>query len=202
MTMKDVKRNHIVESACSLFLEKSIAAVTIKDIALCADVGEATVYRYFSTRSELVVACAIRLEEQVEKEFADPRDAVSGYEKLLRFYGVYLDIFLKNPALYRFLNEFDAYCINEGAVDLEKYADNLDRFKVLFTDAYDLGLKDGSVSPQENIDLFYYTTTHALLCLCKKLAASGGITRQDLLTDNADEIRTLNGIILSSLKGK
>ena len=201
MTMKDVKQNHIIESACALFLERSLPAVTLKDIAVSSGVGEATVYRYFSCRSELIVACAVKLQEQVEREFSDISGAFTGYEKLARFYGVYLDLFLKKPALYRFLNEFDAYCINEGALDLEIYADNMDKFKAIFDLAYKEGLSDKSVRPQTDIDLFYYTTTHSILSLCKKLAVGGGITRQDKITDNVAEIRTLTDIILSALKG-
>ena len=200
MTIKDAKRNFVIESACKLFLERSISAVTIKDIALASGIGEATVYRYFSKRSELVVACAVKLEEKVEKEFSSILGAYSGYEKLSRFYGVYLDIFTRKPTLYRFLNEFDAYCINEGNIDLERYADGLDRFKVLFLDAYNEGVTDGTVSTSDNIELFYYTTTHSLLSLCKKLAIEDGITRQDKLYDNASEVKTLIEIILSALK--
>ena len=200
MTIKDAKRNFVIESACSLFLEHSIPAVTIKDIACASGIGEATVYRYFSKRSELIVECAIKLEEKVEKEFSNILDACCGYEKISRFYGVYLDVFINKPALYRFLNEFDAFCINEGNIDLERYADGLDRFKALFSDAYNEGIADGTVSRCKNIELFYYTTTHSLLSLCKKLAIEDGITRQDKVCDNALEVKTLIEIILSSLK--
>ena len=200
MTMKDVKRNHVTESACELFLERSIPAVTIKDIAVSSGVGEATVYRYFNNRSELIVTCAIKLQEQVEKEFSGITKAKNGYEKLERFYSVYVDLFKRKPALYRFLNEFDAFCINEGTLDLEKYADNIDRFKVLFLSAYNEGVKDGSVRPQKDIELFYYATTHSILSLCKKLAVSGEMLRQDRMTDSKAEIARLIDIFLFSLK--
>ena len=199
MTMKDAKKNYVIDGACELFLKRSIPAVTIKDIATHTGVGEATVYRYFSGRSELIVACAIKLQEQVEAEFSGAVFAKNGYGKLRKFYGVYLYLFKKDPALYRFLNEFDAFCINEGTLNLEQYADNLDRFKVLFLSAYKEGLKDGSVRRKKDINLFYYTTTHSILSLCKKLAFAG-ITRQDGAIDSSLEIETLNKLFLLSLK--
>ena len=202
MTIKDAKKNYVIDGACELFLKRSIPTVTIRDIALHTGVGEATVYRYFSGRSELIVACAMKLQTQVEKAFSGITAAKSGFEKLKRFFGVYLELFNKDPALYRFLNEFDAFCINEGALDLEKYADNLDRFKALFLSAYNEGISDGSVQKQKDIELFYYTTTHSILSLCKKLAVSGEMVRQDKLIDNSQEISTLFDIFLFSLKSR
>ena len=58
MTLKDAKRNFVVDAAAELFLERSVGTGTIKDIAAASGLGEATIYRYFSGRGELLVACA------------------------------------------------------------------------------------------------------------------------------------------------
>ena len=65
-----------------------------------------------------------------------------------------------------------------------------------------LGQSDKSVRPVENIELFYYATTHAVLLLCKKLASKESVLRQDKRTDKAAEIRTLIRLILAQLKGE
>lgn len=200
MSIKEAKKNFIVDEAIGLFLERSVSVVTIRDVARRSGVGEATIYRYFSGRTGLIVACALRLQTQAEERFLGAADAVSGYERLACFYRAYLDTFLEKPELYRFLSEFDAFCISQGALDLEEYADHLDRFKEAFADAYAQGLADGTVRPVADLELFYYATTHAILSLCKKLAVGDGILRQDRLTDKAMELRTLLDLILSSLK--
>ena len=61
MTITDAKKNFIVGEALALFLERSIGEVTVHDIALRASVGEATIYRYFSTKLNLVCAAATQL---------------------------------------------------------------------------------------------------------------------------------------------
>ena len=48
--IKDTMKRAIAKKALGLFLEKSITEVKISDIAIEADVGEATVYRYFKTK--------------------------------------------------------------------------------------------------------------------------------------------------------
>lgn len=201
MTIKDAKRNFVIDEAARLFIEKSISSVTIKDIAKASGLGEATIYRYFSGREELVVACALKLQSAVEERFFDTSATSDGYRKIEKFYNAYYETFLHEPELYRFLSEFDAYCISEGIEGLEEYADNMDRFKAAFLAAYVEGLSDGSVRPVDNIELFYYSTTHAVLSLCKKLAVEGMI-RQDKLTDKTEEIRLLTDVILSFLAGK
>ena len=64
----------------------------------------------------------------------------------------------------------------------------MDRFKAVWLSAYEDGLKDGTVRPLDDPGLFYYATTHAVLSLCKKLAAERGVIRQDQLTDKAAEV--------------
>ena len=64
MTMKDAKLGFVTDGAVKLFLTGSISGVTVKDIAKECGVGEATVYRYFSTKSDLIIACAVKLQKK------------------------------------------------------------------------------------------------------------------------------------------
>ena len=169
MGVKDVRKNTIVERAIKLFCQQSIMEVKIKDVADACDIGEATFYRYFSRRRALVMACALKLSERMCELFEDNRSG-SGFERLSRFYYRFYEIFGDHAEYYRFLSEFDAYCINEELTVPEEYSDNLDIFKERFVAAYKDGLADGSVKKVWDLDLFYYSTTHAMLSLCKKLA--------------------------------
>lgn len=202
MTIKDAKRNFVIETATDLFLERSLHAVTIKDVAKASGLGEATIYRYFSGRGELVVACALKLQEKAERVFTERDLSDDGFRRIAKFYGAYLETFEKRPELYRFLSEFDAFCISEGALDLEEYADNMDKFFDAFISAYRDGIEDGSVRRIDDVELFYYSTAHAVLSLCKKLALEGGLLRQDSRTDGKAEIGLLIDVILSFLSAR
>ena len=200
MTIQDAKRAFVTDTATELFLKSSIASVTIRDVAVASGVGEATVYRYYSTRSNLIVACAVKLQAQVGAMFLDFGEDLDAYGKLARFYGAYLKLFRVRPDLYRFLSEFDAYCIASGETELEEYQDNFDRFRASMAEIYRRGVQEGSVQAVDDFDLFYQTTTHALLSLCKKLATERHIVRQDAAIDPCLEIKTLTDLILASLK--
>lgn len=199
MTITDAKTNYIIDKALALFLKKSIGETTVRDIALDAGVGEATIYRYFSTKYNLVCAAAAKLERQIYEIYFSRTDAANGFEKLDLFYRTYLEIFSSRREFFKFIGEFDAYMISEGKTDVSEYASGLDMFRELCSAAYDEGLSDGSISPVRDFQTFYYATTHGLLELCKKLSAAD-IVRQDIGADREAEIETLTEIILHRLK--
>ncbi len=201
MSFKDIRRKHIVSEAIGLFFEKSISEIKIKDVAEKSGVGEATFYRYFSNRATLIVACATRLQESVgQSYFATPSEG-TGFEKLTSFYSAFSRAFAEHPEYYRFLSEFDAYCISQEVKGLDEYSENMDVFKDAYISFYEEGLKDGTVKKVEDVETFYYASTHALLSLCKKLASEGNIVKQDALINKKAEIACLISVILSALQG-
>ena len=199
MTIKDAKRNFIVDEALALFFARSVREVTVHDIAVRAGVGEATIYRYFVTKQNLVCAAATRLEKRIYETYFDFGGAANGLEKLAIFYKTYQTLFTTHREFFKFINEFDAYMLSEGKTDSNEYASGLDTFKALCYQAYTQGLSDGSIAEVEDWDTFYYATTHALLELCKKLSTAD-IVRQDAAANKEKEIAVLTEIILCKLQ--
>ncbi len=199
MSIKDAKLDFIVSIAKDLFLKNGVSVVTIKDIAVEAGVGEATIYRYFSKKQNIVVAVALKLEEEILKKFFKLSKADTGYEKLSLFYNRFLEIFEKRKDYLKFISEFDSYFSNEKA-NLEDYEKGINSFYNVYIEAYNLGLEDKTIKEIENINLFYQTTTHSLMGLCKKLAYEHEILNQDSKILPKDEIICLINIILFNLK--
>ncbi len=54
----DRQRRQIMDAAAHVFAEKGYAATTTKDIALAADVGESTLYNYFESKRDILLAIA------------------------------------------------------------------------------------------------------------------------------------------------
>ena len=199
MSLKDAKINFLVDIATDLFMCRSIQDVTIRDIAVSAQVGEATIYRYFGKKQELVVQAAMKLQGIVSSGYFRLDDKLNGYQKLEAFYLSYLNIFDQHRNFYKFLSEFDAYMSTENKDILNPYEGAIDEYKSAFMKAYEQGLKDGSVKEQENIELFYFSTPHAVLELCKKLALKA-VLNQDLAIEKLGEVRCFINIVLSALK--
>lgn len=197
--IKETALDRIINDACELFLSRSVNDVTIADIAEKSEVGVATVYRYFSTKKNILEKCAIKLQTRVYEEYFK-LTGKTGYEKIKKFYFGYLEVFKAHPEFYGFINGFDAFMTVENGTELEEYSKGLDVFWEEFNKTYVEGLSDGSIKRVDDISVFYYATTHAMLELCKKLSANARIVKQDESVKKDEEIRALAEIVLSALK--
>ena len=73
MTVKAPKkseqtREHILETALSLFAEKGYAETTMRDIAGAADCSLGLAYRYFARKEEFILALYERLTDEFEEQ--------------------------------------------------------------------------------------------------------------------------------------
>ena len=200
MGFKDLKREYIVNSAKKLFLKNSIAEVTVKDISVVSGIGEATIYRYFKTKENLAIAVSMSLQQDVLKlPFEDPKS--SGLEQIQNFFNLFRNIFSDYREYFKFLYEFDTVYLKDAEnKENKEYSLGLDAFYDIFMKSYETGLKDKSIKAHDNIKLYYYTCTHSLLELCKKLAATDFGLKQDNEVKKVSEIEYLISMFISVLK--
>jgi AcrR family transcriptional regulator len=65
---RERRRSDIMDAAWALISEKGLDNTSIEDIAARAEVGTATVYNYFGTKSDLLQALFVRyIEEEVQR---------------------------------------------------------------------------------------------------------------------------------------
>ncbi len=200
MGLKDLKIKFVVDVATKLFLQDSINTVTIKDIAVEADLGEATIYRYFSNKENIILACVFKLMDDIAANYFKLSQGKTGFDKLSIFYNSFLDVFKNDPDFFFFLKEFDAFLYANKVKNLKAFERDINQYKIYFTNAYDLGLQDGSIKEVKNIDVFYFATTHSILELCKKLSLKRALLTQDKTIKKTLEIQCLINLILQSLK--
>lgn len=200
MKFKDVKKNFLVETAIKLFLVEGIDKVTIKDIANEAGVGEMTIYRYFGKKTNIVAEAVMQLQDIVFTDYFNVDNSKSGYEKLVMFYETFLNVFTEKPEFFKFIKEFDIYMMNEDSHMLQDYEDELGKFKNVYFASYYAGINDKSVKKNPDLELFYFTSTHALIELCKKLSYSKGVLPQDEKIVKTKEIQCLIDVFLSTVR--
>ncbi len=206
--LTQIKQHNIVaalDSACALFREKGIESVKMTDVARKAKIGIASLYRYFDTKEKLVIACAVKMWEQVigmilprfkDEEF----EKLNGFEKVSRIMRVYKILCDEHKDFVKFVALFDSYCLNhkiepDRLADYEQMITTLYRY---FSDAFDSGVKDGSIKKDIDKKLFYLTCNHALMAVVQKLV-SGEILSQDNFGDST-EADVMTDIFLSYIK--
>lgn len=195
--MRELQDEFIAKEALKLFLKSSIAGVTMAMIAKEVGVGEATLYRHFTTKQNIVLRSVLILANNVLEEFKEIKEE-TGYKELEAFFNIYYDTFKNNKEFFSFINEFDAFILQEG-FEAKGYDENILSFKDSFIKSYNKGLNDNTVNKIDDIDTFYFATTQSLLNLCKKLAQKA-IVKSDESISKENEIRALIDIILYRLK--
>jgi AcrR family transcriptional regulator len=74
---KEETRKRVLDTAIRLMTQEGFDALTVEAIAVAADVGKGTIYNYFRTKEDIVVAFFVDLERRVQRRLAKwtPGDA-------------------------------------------------------------------------------------------------------------------------------
>lgn len=81
------RRNQILDAATRAFAEKGFHRATIKDIARMAGIADGTIYTYFSSKTDVLLAILHRLNESTERE---QQFALGSEQDFRAFFIVYL----------------------------------------------------------------------------------------------------------------
>ena len=191
-SLKDLREDAIVYVAAELFLQSGIEGVKMTDIAERAEVGVATLYRYFGTKEALVVRAGGLLWNDLHTLFRSVYEnedfhACTGMEQIARLFGVYRTLFREQPGFIRFVGNFDDFVLRSklGKEELREYEQSVLNFYPVFLGAYETGIRDGSVRPIASPRLFYDAVCHAVMALTQKLLR-GEIIAADGFDDTAE----------------
>jgi AcrR family transcriptional regulator len=81
------RRAQILDAATTVFAEKGFHRATIKDIARQAGIADGTIYTYFASKTEVLLAILNRLNETTERE---QQFAQGGEQDVRSFFRAYL----------------------------------------------------------------------------------------------------------------
>jgi AcrR family transcriptional regulator len=120
-------RSQILSTAIDLFSRRGLDAVTIDEIAAAADVGKGTIYNYFATKEDIVVAFMADLEARLAPTIARFRPGQHPVHRVLADY-ILLHFRLKEP-YHAFVRVFLAQMFMDTArflpymMEMQRYVD-------------------------------------------------------------------------------
>ena len=201
--LKKARRKAIVEEAKKLYLENGVEQVTIADLAAHLSIGEASLYRYFGRKQVLVAEVAILTWQEIVGKMESLPLKPTGFENLVDFYVFFLSTFRAHPEFYLFVEEFDLLMTKEPLSEelLRAYEGAILDIKERFDRFFAQGLEDGTVQCDLDRDIFYFSTSHALLGLCRKLAKKEVLLQYEDRIDKSAQIESLITIFLSHIEG-
>lgn len=163
------RKKEVIEAAKIIFAEKSIDRTTMQDIAQKAEVGVASVYRYFTTKTDLVLGVAM---DYFENELFNLDMTVSGngLEQTTDILNRFIRKMIENPAMMVFMEQLDAFLMS-----VEKDSSQLNLFNTIkyknipvITSAIEKGKQDGSIRPDIDTKEVGMTCIEIIMALLQK----------------------------------
>lgn len=215
--LKASRIEHIVECTFNLFSENGIETITMNEIAQQAEIGVATLYRYFTTKEDLAIDVAVYAWQMEKETFSkvyssEEYNKLSGFDQVKVLLGIFPGALETQSRFFRFIYYFDSFVKKESVSvqRLGKYEQSIEVLKTIVVNAIEKGLSDGSIkyrnSDSEKIssattEEIYFTIMHSLFSICQKLSLAGEMLYMDKAVNAKKQIELLVEIILSSLRG-
>lgn len=185
-TLKEKRKEEVIAGAIEVLKEKGIDNTKITDIAERAEIGSATIYRYFNTKPELVIEAATKYwEVEMGCLYATINQELygelNGLDKVKCLLGVFVELYKNHKEFIRFVEDFDNYIVREKVPieKLELYEKNITFLKEFMFMAMEEGKKENLIEETIDDNEFYISITHALMSLCQKLSIRGEILKSD-----------------------
>ena len=167
---KTAKRKRITETGFNIFSERGIEAVTMPEVAEASGVSRATLYRYFPTKLDLVLAIGV----DTWLEYIDSRKSAVSPEELEKwtaaeFLGYFLDSFIDlyrhHCDLLRFNYDLNSFMRKEsGAAQvIGIYRETADGVRAQFHDLFERGKKDGTIRTDLQEESMFSGPFHIML---------------------------------------
>lgn len=203
-TLKEAKYEIVVSKIKPIMLKNGVSSLKIRDIAKEVGVGEATLYRYFGNKTTMVIEVGVSLWKDIYHELAKIKKDINGFESVNKFFLYFLDGYQKRSEVFLFLDEFDALMVKENVNKdlLIGYDQALMNVKSLYDYFYQQGIKDDTINPLIDQDEFYYTSTHMILGICKRLAANGELLQSDHTVKDEVQIKLAIEICMNYIKNE
>ena len=175
ISRREKNKQKVTKCALDIFIENGIESTRIGKIASRSQLTERSIFRYFNTKADLVLAAALLFwSESIEKinSLEDTSNDLTGIEQIHQIFTTYVDAFEENQKKFIFIHEAEAYLSRYFNNQWEKYKPIiLEISKVSnLSKAIAKGLKDGTVSNKSNLNYLYLNSFDALLGLMQKLA--------------------------------
>lgn len=179
MSLEEVRSQNIqlvTEKALDCFIKNGIANTKVSEIAQAAGLTERSVYRYFTTKSDIVIAAAFcywqRAKEYIAWELSShDYTHMSGIEQISIILNSYANILFIDPEGIRFSLDAEVALFNVGKSEkvINRPPERFEEYTGPLSQAIRRGLSDGTVDPDADIKQLYYNAYDSILGLMQRL---------------------------------
>jgi len=156
---REARRNHLLDAAEHVFLERGYDEVTVDDIAAEAEVAKGTLYLYFKNKHDLLMDLLHRRRRPILQAFGEAQaDAKNGLDLVGRLIRAQQTSLAGDPSEFRrlFLRHLVEGPPHEMTPAFENHAKHIERIINTYLNAIERGQGDGSI--RTDLDPMMITT--------------------------------------------
>ena len=197
------RRAAILTAGFELFSQRAIEAVSMQEVAAGSGVGIATLYRYFPTKLDLVIAVSAQQWESVYTELTEAIEKSGVLDKTAAemfdcFLGCFIYLYKNHAPLLRFNYDFSHYVANAGVTreQLEANSKAMRAFSGIFHKVWERAQSDGTLRGDLSENELFSSVMHIMLAVSTRYAA-GLVYHATGPDDDLKELETLKRMILN-----
>ena len=197
------RREAMLAEGFRLFAERGIEAVVMQEVAEACHLGIATLYRYYKTKLDLVLAIGTRqwrdyIEYVRQKQEERNSSAMTAAQELEFYLDFYLDLYQNHKDLLSFHQSFNHYLAHEKPTpeQLRPYLEALDEMGRFLHVIYEKGRRDGTIRTDMPEEKLFATTGHIMMAVGVRYAQSLIFFAGEGEKDRMEEYQLLKKMIL------
>ena len=203
---KKKKYDQIIEACFKMFAENGIEQVTMTELAQASDVGRMTLFRYFPTKTELVVAISTyKWKEFIEWHnsllSAEEIEMLTGAEYLKFFIYSFLELYRDHKDILRLNYNFNSFLIYQKGTEEQKkpYKELVDTLAEKFHTVYERGMLDGTLNTDIPEQTMFSSIFHIMLAAVTRYAQGLAIVNE---SDPESELVMLADMMLAKFSNQ
>lgn len=209
MGRKTEKQVMIIYKAREVFLNKGFFNTVMDDIAEAAGMTRRTLYRHFETKEEIAyeTMMLIMREWNAYSYATYLKLEGSGILQLESFLSTLIDYMEEKPEIMRYLGEFDFFfkdniVVNTVGVEDEEFDTTLSESDNLMLKLLNLGVVDGSIRENIDIEIMEATISNVLWSFGQRLGIRGETIIRETGHTGIELIRNQVAIYIMALRTK
>lgn len=138
------RKEQLMKAGFKLFSENGIENVSLQKVADAADVGVATMYKYYQTKVKLVVAISGKIWGDLWKSVLaqngpDFFENFTAYEYIEFYLDMIIRLYREKPEMLRFSNNYKNFIYHEGIEEepLGEHLDELEPLRAMYHKLYE-----------------------------------------------------------------
>ena len=202
------RKNQLMEAGFRLFAQDGIEAVSLQKVADEADVGAATMYKYFQTKENLVVAISGKVwgefwQEVLAQQGPDGFAGFTAFQCIAFYADQMIRLYQERPELLRFSLNYKTFICRQNVEEgqLKVHLDALEPVRELFHQMYERAKCDSSIRTDITEQQLFTTVTITMLSVAERYA-QGIVWADDHKADHTQELIFLKEMLLAWCAGK